>query len=317
MIRRETTQSSANRRVSHKGQRLLDVKIRKATARRDRRQRVGGFFWKLALFVVCLAAAGLGISTALDKFFFSNSEYTLRQIHLALDGVMTPEDALAVTGLREGVNIFRVNLSEVEASLKTIPQVAAVQIERRLPDQISLTLKSKQPVAWIAPADDTEDPFDPANALLVDAKGFFIIPRLIQPEFYQLPIIYGVKSPNILDSEPLHREDLMRGLRLLEIARRTPASALRIRTVNIGKGYCIDVTNDRNAKITFAAEDFEEQLERLARLLEHCSESGRELATVNLMVKRNTPVTFVPSAPLREKSPSITAKNQPSGGRAN
>lgn len=272
---------------------LLDVKVRAATARRQRRQFFGGIFWRLALVVVLCAAGWLGIGTALDKFFFANPEYTLRRITTELDGVMTREEALHEAGIREGDNIFRIDLAAASRALREVPQVETVVIERHLPDTLSVTLTARRAVAWVAPPDRNADPFDPERGLLVDANGFLMRPRLVQPEYFHLPVIYGVQSENIRDGEPLPNEDLRRALLLIAAVERTPGTPWRIRSMDIAKGYCFEVTSDRNALITFAPEDFESQLARLARLLEYCTETGRELETVNLMVRRNTPVTFV------------------------
>ena len=70
---------------------------------------------------------------------------------------------------------------------------------------------------------------------------------------------------------------------------------------------CVEVVNDGNARILFAISDFEEQLARLQQLLAHCGESGRALESVNLMVKRNTPVTFVASATPPPEDPAASA----------
>ncbi len=295
MTRRPTKAVAGNRRhrSNGRGQHLLNVKVRAVTARRQRRQKISGFFWTTALLLTFGVAAWLGITTALDKFFFSNAEYTLRRVTFELDGIMTREEALEATGLCEGGNIFRADLSAAEKSLREIPQVADVAIERHLPDNITITLTARDPVAWIAPPDLNADPFDPEKSLLADDSGFLMKPRLIQPEFYHLPVIYGVRSDNIRDGEPLHSEDLRLALALLREVQSHPECLLNIRTLNIAKGYCIDVVSDRNARITFDTEDFPEQLARLRQLLEHCSNSGRELDSVNLMVRRNTPVTFV------------------------
>ncbi len=82
---------------------------------------------------------------------------------------------------------------------------------------------------------------------------------------------------------------------------------LHIRTIDISRGYCIEVVNDANARILFATSDFEEQLARLQQLLAHCNDSGRALESVNLMVKRNTPVTFVASATPPPEDPAAAA----------
>ena len=320
MIRRSPHAPSGNRRhrQTGRGQHLLDVKVRSVTARRHRRQQVSAFFWQSTLLVSLCLAAWLGISTALDKFFFSNTDYTLRRIIMELDNVMTREEAISETGIREGENIFRVDLAHAEKTLRNIPQVADVCIERHLPDQVSITITARNPVAWVAPSDMDADPFDPDKSLLVDESGFLMKPRIVQPDFYHLPVIYGVQSDNIRDGEPLHNEDLHRALVLLDEVERHPECLLAIRTMNISKGYCVDVVSDHNARITFSTEDFSEQLGRLRQLLQHCQETGRDLESVNLMVRRNTPVTFVMAPPATEKiTAATTHAPQAGGGRKN
>ncbi|MEI6494105.1 MAG: FtsQ-type POTRA domain-containing protein [Verrucomicrobiota bacterium] len=318
MIRHSSPTAHGNRRhrPAGSGQHLLNVKVRAVTARRQRRQKVGSFFWVSALLVIVCLTAWLGIATALDKFFFSNPDYTLKHVTLELDGVMTREEALAEAGIREGENIFRVDLTNAEKALRAVPQVGDVNIERRLPDHISITVTARHAVAWVAPLEKDADPFDPEKSLLVDETGYLMKPRIIQPEFYHLPVIYGVQSDNIRDGEPLHNEDLHRALALLDEAARHPEDMLNIVTMNISKGYCVEVLNDRNARITFSTDDYPEQLGRLRQLLEHCRDTGRELDSVNLMVRRNTPVTFVMAPPATEKLAAPSQRTaQSNGGR--
>jgi len=319
MIRHSSPAIHGNRRLrpAGRGQHLLNVKVRAVTARRQRRQKASSFFWMSALVVVVCITAWLGIATALDKFFFSNPDYTLKRVSLELDGVISRDEALAETGIREGENIFRVDLANAEKALREIPQVADVCIERHLPDHISITVTARKPVAWVAPSDGDSDPFDPEKSLLVDEAGFLMKPRILQPDRYHLPVIYGVQSDNIRDGEPLHNEDLHRALALLDEVARHPECLLNIRTMAISKGYCVDVVSDRNARITFSTDDYSEQLGRLRQLLEHCRDSGRELQSVNLMVRRNTPVTFVMAAPAAEKVAGSNQRTASSGGRKN
>lgn len=298
MIRRTQRPIAGNRRHNPggRGTRLLEVKVRKGTARRERRQKVSTLFWTCALVLALGAAGWLGVETALDKFFFSNPEYTLREVTFDLDGIMSRDDALEETGIREGENIFRVDLAAAENSLRAIPQVAGVVIERRLPDRIAITLTARKPVAWVSSSENDSDPFDASSALLVDDSGFLMKPRIVQPDFHRLPVICGVRGDSIRDGEPLHSDDLRNALALLREVESRPDCLLGIRSMNIAKGYCVEVVSDKNARITFLAEDFPDQLARLRQLLEHCRDSGRELESVNLMVRRNTPVTFVPAA---------------------
>ena len=287
---------------------LLDVRMRTVTARRRRRAII--FRWLSNVFLVVVVGVGafFGLQAALDKFFFKNPEYTLRRISFELDEILTRDEALAVTGLREGVNIFSVDFAKVEAALREIPQVQDVRLARKLPDQIDVSITARRPIAWVAAPGETGDPSASEKSLLVDAGGFLMRPRHIMPEYFHLPAIYGAKSDNVRDGEPLPGEDLRLAVRLIETVASHPNSLLHIRAIDVSRGYCLEVVNDANARILFGIADFEEQLARLQQLLAHCNETGRSLERVNLMVKRNTPVNFVPVAnPLPENPVAIPA----------
>lgn len=297
---------------------LLDVRIRTSTARRRSQEKIGRWMWNIFVFTVLLSGSVVGVRYALNRFFFQNADYELKRITLNLDDMMTREETLAVTGLHEGVNIFSVDLAKVEATLKEIPQVESARVTRELPDHIQISLTARKPIAWVAAQGETGDPTSSEKSLLTDAKGYLMRPRHVTTEDYHLPVIYGLKDDNIRDGEALQSDDMKTALRLLDTVSRHPESLLKIRTMDVSKGYRIDVINDSNSRIIFGASDFapgsrtifggnefEEQLTRLQKLLVHCGESGRALESVNLMVKRSTPVTFVLAAtPPVEEAPA-------------
>ncbi len=298
---------------------LLDVRIRTSTARRRNQEKFGRWMWNLFLLAFVVGSSVFGIRFALDRFFFQNADYTVKRITLNLDDLLTREEALAESGLREGINIFSVDLAKVEAALKAIPQVESARVVRELPDHIQVTLSARKPVAWVSVDGESGDPASAEKSLLADASGYLMRARHVTPEDFHLPIIYGLKSDNIRDGEALKTDEMSMALKLLETVEQHPESLLKIRTLDVSKGYRIDVVNDTNSRIIFAATDFEEQLARLQKLLIHCSESGRALESVNLMVKRNTPVTFVMAAapPVVEEVPVRTPVKPPQKTRRN
>ncbi len=282
---------------------VLEVTTRSTSARRRRKRQIAG--WILRLFLLAALAVGVfyGARTAFNRFFFANPDYTLQKLDLHLDNILTREEFLEETGVREGMNLFSVDLAELERTLRAIPMTAEVRIQRIVAERrLAVTLRARAPVAWVAPEGETGDPSAQPGAFLVDAKGVLMKPRHLQPEYLYLPAIYGAKSDNIRQGEPLHCEDLRLALELLAENAARPDSLLHIRSMDISRGYRIDVLNDQNARISFAASDFGDQLDRLQRLLLHCAETGRALETVNLMVKRNTPVTFVMAAAQEPKN---------------
>jgi hypothetical protein len=102
-----------------------------------------------------------------------------------------------------------------------------------------------------------------------------------------------VNATDILEGKPLQNDDLKKAIALLDEVSARPESLVRIRSLNISKGYCIDALTDQNARVKFGRSDFSGQVEKLHRLLVHCRDTGREIDSVNLMVSKNTPVKFV------------------------
>ena len=70
----------------------------------------------------------------------------------------------------------------------------------------------------------------------------------------------------------------------------------QIREIDLSKGYCLLVTDKNHTQVTFGFDDLERQLQRLEQFLVYSDDSKRELATVNLLVQRNIPVTFAKPA---------------------
>jgi hypothetical protein len=69
----------------------------------------------------------------------------------------------------------------------------------------------------------------------------------------------------------------------------------QIREIDVSKGYCLVVTDKNHTRVTFGFDNLDTQLQRLEQFLVYSDDSKQELATVNLLVQRNIPVTFAKS----------------------
>lgn len=291
----------SNRRIqttaASRRQYVLDVKMRQSTARKVRQHRISSWVWTSLLWIGLLGASAVSIQTLLEKFFFKNPDYNLAQIQTDLNGVMKREEAITLTGLREGQNLFSVNLDAAQRSLLKIPEIQSATVERELPSTIHIQIKPRSPVAWISSSDGPEsDPGNFENCHLVDAEGFVYKPWQVRAEQTMLPVIYGIETDDMSTGNSLNHDDLRAALTLLAANQRRPDTQLIIRSLDLRKGYCIDVINERNSHFIFGTHDFDEQLDRLQKLLSYSMENTREIESVNLIPKRNTPVRFLMAA---------------------
>ena len=287
--RNERVSNTRQRRQQH----LLDVRVRshKATQHRNRRVLVG--LSKIVLVLGLGLGVVLGVRYGAKHFFFENPDYRLSQIEFQTDGTLQRDQVLKTSDLREGANIFSVNLSQVRDRLQQLPQVDEVQVMRKLPGEIDIRVVERKPVAWITSEKQITDPFASDVAFLVDARGVLMKEKKLLPEYLGLPLITGCTSESL---EPGKTVESFEAKASLELLRLSTASFMQtrfqIREIDVSKGYCLVVSDKNHSRVTFGFDNLETQIQRLEQFLVYADDSKQELATVNLLVQRNVPVTF-------------------------
>jgi cell division septal protein FtsQ len=286
-----------NQRVSNTRQRrrqhLLDVRVRSHKATQHRNRRVLVLLSKIGLVVVLVIGAVLGIRFGAKRLFFENPDYQLSQIEIQTDGTLQREQILKAAELRDGENIFSVNLAQVRDRVQQLPQVDEVQVIRKLPGEIDLRIVERKPIAWITSDKQISDPFASDVAFLVDARGVLMKEKKLLPEYLGLPLITGCTSESLEAGKTVESFEAKAALELLRLSTRSfMQTRFQIREIDVSKGYCLVVSDKNHTRVTFAFDNLDTQLQRLEQFLVYADDSKRELATVNLLVQRNIPVTF-------------------------
>jgi len=290
-----------NQRVSNprqrKQQHLLDVKVRSHIATQHRNKRILVLASKVLLSALVLAGLVFGVRYGAKRLFFENPDYRLSRIEVRTDGTLQREQVLQTAQLREGENIFTVNLARVHEQLQQLPQVDEVQVVRNMPGEIDIAIVERKPIAWITSEKDILDPFASEGAFLVDARGVLMKEKKLLPEYLGLPVIAGCANESLEPGKVVESFEVTAALDLLRLSTRSfMQTRFQIRQIDVAKGYCLVVTDKNQTRVTFGFDDLEAQLQRLEQFLVWSDDSKRELETVNLLVQRNIPVTFAKSA---------------------
>jgi cell division septal protein FtsQ len=297
----QRSSQSRNRRVSNMRQRrqqhLLDVKVRSRRAAQHRARRVMAVLSRVILLAALCAAIYAGTREAARRLFFENPDYTLKTIELQTDGTLQREQILNAADLREGENIFRVNLARVHDLIQQLPQTDEVQVVRKLPSEIDIRVVERKPVAWITNDKEISDPFASDSAFLVDARGVLMKEKKLLPEYLGLPVILGCSSESLEVGKVVESFEAKTALELLRLSASSFLQMrFQIREIDVSESYRLLVTDKNHSRVTFGYNDLEAQLRRLEQFLVYCDDSKQELATLNLLVQRNIPVTFAPRA---------------------
>ncbi len=286
-----------NQRASNVRQRrqqhLLDVKVRSRSASQYRNRKIIVVLSKLSLVIAILIGLYFGGRRLADRFFFENPDYRVSMIDIQTDGTLSRDQVLRSAGIHEGENIFRINLSDVHDRLQQLPQVDEVQLVRRLPAEIDIKLVERKPIAWITSEKEMADPFSADGAFLVDARGVLMKEKKLLPEHLGLPLISGCTVESLEAGKIVSSYEARAALELLRMSTRSfMQTRFQIREIDLSKGYCLSVTDKNHIRVAFDFENLEQQVQRLEQLVAYAEDSRQELATVNLLVQRNIPVTF-------------------------
>ena len=300
-MRRQQRPRVRNRRLSsfrqRRQQHLLDVKVRSRKAVAHRNRKVLVVFSKIALVVALIAAIYVGGRIAAKRFFLDNPDYKLTNIEVQTDGTLQREQILSVAELREGENIFRVNLARVHERLQDLPQVEEVELVRKLPAEIDIRVVERKPIAWITTEKQIADPFASDAAFLVEGRGVLMKEKKLLPEYLALPLILGCQSESLEAGKIVESPEAKAALELLRLSTRSfMQTRFQVREIDVSKGYCLVVTDKNHSKVTFGFDNLDLQLQRLEQFLVYSDDAHREIATVNLLVQRNIPVTFQKSS---------------------
>jgi len=298
---RSTRKRPRNQRGSNprqrKQQHLLDVKVRSRKAIQHRNRRLLVFISKIVLAAAICAGIYLGARLAARRFFFENPDYNLATIDVRTDGTLQRDQILKTAGLREGENIFRVNLAHIHDVLQQLPQVDEIQVVRKMPGEIDIRVVERKPIAWITSEKQISDPFQSEVAFLIDARGVLMREKKLLPEYLGLPLITGCTGESLEPGKIVESFEVKAALELLRLSAGSfMQTRFQIREIDISKGYCLIVTDKNHTRATLGFDHLETQIQRLEQFLVYADDAKRDIETVNLLVQRNIPVTFMKPA---------------------
>lgn len=252
--------------------------------------------------------------------FHHSGDYAVGQFELVTNGVITVPQVVAVTGLRPDQNITEIDLGEIRGKLMELPRVSRADVERRLPNHLSIRLEERRPVAWLACAKQGLRAFD-SRGLMLDSEGVAFPCGLVREDYGSLPVINCPDVSAVTPGRQVPLEVVVRALDLAQrLRRKTWSSPMALEQINIENDFTLVAQMNTDAVLTFLPTGLDRQLARLDAILQKTAAAGRRVATVNLQLDRNVPVTLqeaTASAAVAPPGPAGKPGNPTNGNNAN
>lgn len=293
--RRKTTRSPRN---VGKGGDLQKLHIKVSSPRIVMYQVMSGMGKGVKYFVLLalLALIGIGGYRGIQHLFHGNEKYNITEIKPVTNGLIDEERVSEITGVEIGQNIFKVDVDDVQSKLQELPEVITCDVERRLPGLLRIKIVERVPAVWIE-CETLGFPGRRNGGVLADGNGItFPCEGALWEAARDLPVIVvkRAKSDAFQHGSKIKHADLLRALHLVRTfeAGNVRAEWLPERVVLIND-YSIEAICNDGSRAIFGMYDHERQLDDFISIREHTLKTRRVVKVINLIPKKNIPVTFV------------------------
>jgi hypothetical protein len=257
--------------------------------------RLLGRLTKFALVLAALAAVGIGIQRGVEHVVYQNPDFQLGFIDLNPNTAFDEAEVVKIAGIPLHANLFDLDVEKITNTLSSRPEIISAAVERHLPDTLRIRIVERTPAAWIACPEETLPATRELGALLVDAHGVaYPCPQPQLETASTLPIILLPSLP----AQPIHagaappHPELKRCLRLIATAAKLdPLYVRNIDSIRQENAWSLTVTTRDQTVATFGLGDHDRQINDLRVALDHARTRNYEIASINLIPKKNIPVT--------------------------
>ena len=250
---------------------------------------------KLALATAAVAAIGWGVWQGIQHAFHKNPDFRLQVIDLNPNPAIDEVGLAEATGIDLTASLFDIDVEKIATTLKSLPEIADASAERHLPGKLVVRVVARTPRTWISS--------EGGRALLVDAGGFaYPCPPLQEESAKELPTIelpVSAEHPIVPGRRVTHPE-LARAFRLLDSACQADPQAPRwIESISQINEWSLRLVTREGTAATFGLGDHGRQMRNLRAAMDHSSQKGYAIDTINLIPKHNIPITLrgEPAAP--------------------
>lgn len=280
-------------RVTPERQHMVDKKPDTPRLRQEQKEKR----LRQNLKIVGFAAVGMALlalgNVAVQENLFQNPRFSLRQVFVDTEGMLSPLQLTRATGLKEGENLLTVNLRDVRERLERLPAVKSAVVQRDYDGRLTVKVQQRKPVAWVKCERLHWIPKRVGQSLVADADGIAIPVETITAELDALPVITDESIDQIANGAPIVAARFIASLKLLGMLRaRQDSGGEPIKSITVANKFALVAGFASGARVTFAYDDVEPQMRRYDQFYAAARQKKWDIDTLNLVAEHNTPATF-------------------------
>lgn len=302
MFKKRTSRHRRRREVKTLQAQVISTRI----AMYDARKAVG-LCLRMLLVAGIVVGLGMLVWAGVKRALLENDEFMLRELVINHNPVLDEQRLFHVTGMDADSSLFELSPALIRERLLARPEILRARVTREFPGRLVIDVTERRPQVWISCPSAGIQPRDQMSGLLADVHGilFSCRPGLLA-EASGLPVIeITADGADLQEGSKLRHPSYLRGMRLLREAQDADSGAAGwIDVIRQHKSWACELVTRAGTVATFGHEEIDRQMQDFLAALRHCEETGRQLASIQLVGRRNLPVTFQDGAgPARQVAP--------------
>lgn len=235
---------------------------------------------------------------AMDQWVFNNAAFSIRVMTVETDGVIPIRQIRAWAGVKEGDNLWAIDLIRIRRDLELQPLIESAAVERMLPHTLRIRVVEREPVAQITGFQTGPTGAARPTICYLDRAGYVMLPLdgagpASAADISPLPVLTGVMGTELRPGRRVESPQMHAALRFVAAFTRSPmAGIVNLKTIDLSSPQVLQVTTAQRNKVTFAFDTPERQLQRWQIVHHFALNEGKLIATLDLSVSNNVPAVW-------------------------
>ncbi|RDY25725.1 cell division protein FtsQ [Romboutsia weinsteinii] len=238
--------------------------------RKKRRLNTGKVILVLSLVLMIITAIGVTVTSSM---------FDSKEVELVGNKELTKEEVIKILNISSNKNIFQYNINKMEKKLLEHNYIETVDIKRKFPDKLSITIKEKKEVAILS---------NKNNYCYIDSNGEFL--KKIQEVEDKNKVIVTDIEYNIDKNNKISFKDEENKKRLLYLLNDLQDKKIydRIANINFQNDDIINMKTINNIEILLPKDNnIDYNISRISEVLIDLQNKNKKNGTIDLVSSRN------------------------------
>lgn len=291
-----TKDTKVNRRLRRRH--VLDVKL-SSHQRRGTRMRQGMLgLMALLSVIVGVLLAWKGGDWALRTFVYENPAFAIHNLEVHTDGIIATDQIRHWAGVRLQDNLLALDIARVKRDLELAPMIRVVAVERVLPHTLRIRVTEREPIAQCHFA--AASPEDEPRVFFLDSLAAVMLP--VPPHQRSSPVandpplprLSGVPVNELRPGKQVNAPPVVAALQWIEAFDQSAmADLVTVQDLDVSIPNLLLVKTLEGSAVTFGFGEPAAQIGRWRQVHDYASRGARAVASLDLSVTNNIPVTWM------------------------